>query len=291
MDRVIRLGVLSISTQPHSATRYQRLMRKVRNRKKAARIRSDRFGYMGLLSKEERPNRKGAFIQGIITTFTQIDVNGNWFNMTTGQLAEMQERSAIKIPAHLRPNPVLHHFRFYLKEHLLIFETGNTGQRLTPASAKKLFERFLSAETILAEYGESVVTVIPKKETLNSILKSKKIKRIELRIDVPNPDSGKSAQEKWMRRLNSINVQSAKQTYASKHDGYVAIDEELEEATRVASRSGYVAAVVRDNGRSEVISTTATPYLRVHEYSTQVQTDLEAFGEACEIIRHDLREG
>jgi hypothetical protein len=290
MDRIIRLGVISISTQPHSAARYQKLLHKVRNRKKAARVRGDRFGYITFLSREERPRRDGSFIQGLLTTFTQIDIDGDWFNMSTGKLAELQERSTIHIPSNLRPNPVEHHFRFYLKEHLLIFEIGNSGSRLMPTSAKRLFERFLSAPTITEEFGESVVTVMPKADTVSRILRSDKIVKIELRIDVPNPDDGRSAQRKWMERLNRMDAQSAAQEFVSKDDAFVKPDEQLTQAAKIAARSGYVAATVRDSGRSERISTVDTPYIHVHEYSTESQTEDNAFGIACEHIRHDLRE-
>lgn len=290
MERIIRLGALSISTQPHSAARYQDLLHKVKNRRKAARLRGDRFGYITLLSREDHPRRDGAFIQGLLTTFTQINVDGDWFNMTTGKLAEFDERSEINIPPHLRPNPVLHHFRFYLREHLLIFETGNYGLRLMPTGAKKLFERFFTAQSILEEFGEPVVTVIPTKDTVGRILRSQKIVTIELRIDVPNPDTGKKAQEKWMRRLNDMDAQTATQKYVAKADAYVKPDQNLTESAKVAARSGYVSAVVRDAGKSQRISTVDTPYVFSYPYSTEVHTEDNAFNIACELVRHDLRD-
>jgi hypothetical protein len=290
MERVIRVGALSISTQPHSAERYQNLLHRVKNRRKAARVRADRFGYITLLSREEHPRRNGAYIDGLLTTFTQIDIDGDWFNMSTGKLAELEERSGISIPPHLRPNPVLHHFRFYLREHLMVFEIGNSGLRLMPTSAKKLFERFLAAPPILRDFGEAVVTVIPRRETISRILRSQKIVKIELRIDVPNPDTGRRAQQKWMARLNRMDAQSGAQEFVSKSDGFVKPDAKLIETAKVASRSGYVAAIVRDDGKSERISTIDTPYMHSHRYSTEVHTEKDAFGIACEIVRHDLRE-
>lgn len=159
-----------------------------------------------------------------------------------------------------------------------------------PSSAKRLFERFLSAPSVADQFGESVVTVIPKTDTVSRILRSKKIIRIELRIDVPNPDDGRSAQRKWMERLNRMDARSAAQQFASKSDSFVKPDAQLTQTAKVASRSGYVAATVRDSGRSERISTIDTPYIYVHEYSTGSQTEDNAFGIACEYIRHDLRE-
>lgn len=158
MERVIRLGVLNVVTQPHSAELYMRLLQKTKNRRMAARIRGDRFGVIGTMGVPEDPRKAGAFVQGTITTFTQIDVEGDWVNVSTGQKAEDAEREQINIPANLRPNPAYNHFRFYLKEHLLIFEIGNARRSLPPANAGKLFERLFSAPTIIKEFGEATPT-------------------------------------------------------------------------------------------------------------------------------------
>src|SRR5690606_2397124 len=156
--------------------------------------------------------------------------------------------------------------------------------------AKKLFDRFLSAQSIVEEFGEPAVTVVPKKDTVSKILRSKKIISIEFRIDVPNPDKGAAAHKKWMDRLNWMDAQSASQKVVRKKDSFVKPDAELAEAATVAARSGFVAAVVRDKGRSTRISTTDTPYEYVYEYSSEVQTDTDAFGSACDLARNDLRE-
>lgn len=289
MERVIRLGVLNVVTQPHSAERYQRLIQKVRNRRKAGRIRGDRFGIIGLMSTNASPSKSGAYVQGMITTFTQIDVDGDWVNVSTGQKAEDDERSQIRIPEHLRPNPAYNHFRFYLKEHLLMFEIGNSGLRITPANANKLFARLFSADTIVSDFGEVTVTTWPSKGTLSAILKDAGLRILHLVIHAPNPDDGKAAETQWMKRLESIGARSIEQRVVAKKDESISPDGALIEAATVASTNGQVDATVRRGKRTVQISTRNSPLIHTHTYFSESNTEASEFGIACENVRHRLR--
>lgn len=112
MERVVRLGVLNIVTQPHSPETYQALLLKVKNRKRAARIRGDRFGLLTAMAKSSQPRKADAFIDGFIGTFTQIDEKSDWINLNTGKRAETDDLNEVKIPKDLRPNALFHRFRF-----------------------------------------------------------------------------------------------------------------------------------------------------------------------------------
>lgn len=290
MERVLRLGVLNIVTQPHSATRYMELVQMVKRRNKAARMRGDRFGVIGTLGVPENPKAAGAFVQGTITTFTQIDVDGDWVNVSTGQKAQDAERLEINIPAHLRPNPAYHHYRFYLKEHLLMFEIGNTSRKLAPANAGKLFERLFSAPTVEQRFGEVAVTVWPERNLVSSILKDKGLRSLHLVILAPNPDDGKAAEARYTQRLEAMGARSLTQVAVAKKDTQFRPDQELSEAARVAATNGSVAATIRSGKRTRRVSTLDAPLIHTHEWYTETNTEEKEFGIACEILRHQLRD-
>lgn len=290
MERVIRLGALNIVTQPHSPERYQALLQRVKNRRKAGRIRSDRFGVIGTMGVPEDPRKLGAFLEGIITTFTQIDVEGDWVNVSTGVKAEDVERRLIHIPENLRPNPAYHRFRFYPREHILIFEVGNTSHRLTPQNAGKLFERLFSAPVIIKEFGEAMVTVCPDKDAIGTILRDKTLRSIHLVIHAPNPDDGKEAERRFMRRIEGMGARVLEQRVVAKSDQMINPDAELIEAAKVAAKNGSVDATIRRGGRSVKVSTVDSPYVYVHEWFTENNTEANEFGQACEIVRHQLRD-
>ncbi|UOV01634.1 DUF4747 family protein [Pseudoxanthomonas mexicana] len=289
MERVLRLGVLNVVTQPHSADRYQRLIQRVKRRNKAGRIRGDRFGVIGTLGVPDDPKAPGAYLQGTITTFTQIDVDGDWVNVSTGEKAEEDERKQINIPAHLRPNPAYHHFRFYLKEHILIFEIGNSSRRLTPVNSGKLFERLFSAASIVKDFGEVAVTVWPDKNAINSILNDKGLRSLHLVIYAPNPDDAKDAEARFTKRLEAMGARSIEQKVQAKKDVNFKPDAELIEAARVAATNGSVDALIRQGHRTRKVSTIDTPLIYSHEWYTENNTEEKEFGVACEIIRHQLR--
>jgi len=289
MERVIRLGVLNIVTQPHSATKYQKLLVRVRNRRKAGRIRGDRFGTIAFMSETPSPRAKNAFVEGMIATFTQIDEKSDWLNVSTGKKAESDELSELRIPKNLRPNLAYSRFRFYLREHVLMFEIGNSGARLTPNNAEKLFERLFSAESIIRDFGEVAVTAWPSKDTLNKILRSKALRSVHFVVHAPNPDDGKEAEAKFMKRLESLNARKIEQTIVAKKSEVIEPDPLFIEMAKIASKNGQVDAIVVHGGKVSKISTKDMPYVHAHGYSTEVSTEDSAFGDACESVRHQLR--
>jgi len=291
MERIIRLGALNIVTQPHSPDRYQALLQHVRKRQKAGRIRSDRFGVIGTLGVPDSAKRADAYAQGTLTTFTQIDVEGDWVNVITGEKAEDGERQLIHIPDNLRPNPAYHHFRFYLREHLLIFEIGNSSHRLTPNNAGKLFERLFSAPTVVKEFGDVAVTVMPTRDAISSILREKDIRSLQLRVHAPNPpDDGREAERRFLKRIEGLGARTLEQRVVAKSDRPIKPDAELVEAARIAARNGEVSATVKHGGRTMKVSTTDSPFVYVHEWHTGNNTEENEFGKACDIVRHQLRD-
>lgn len=290
MERVIRLGALNIVTQPHSAARYQELLFKVKNRRKAGRMRGDRFGMLGLMSKTDHPGKSGAYIEGLITTFTQINVDGDWANIFTGAKAEEADIEGLNIPDNIRPNPAFNRFRFYLKEHLFVFEIGNGGYRLTPNNAEKLFDRLFSAPSIQTEFGEVSVTAYPSKDSVGNILRSKHLQRLYLVIHTPNPDDGENAEARLMQRLDSMNAKRLDQVVVAKRDGFIAPDALLIQEAKIAAKNGRVDAKIKRDGRSKDISTKDSAYIYVHTYSIESNTTEREFGIAAEVVRHQLRE-
>jgi hypothetical protein len=289
MERTLRLGALNVVTQPHSAPGYQRLIELVRNRRMAVRIRADRFGLFTFLTPSQKPRTAGAYAQGLIGTFTQINEDGDWINLATGKNAEHDDLQKIVIPRGLKPNPKYFRFRFYLKEHLFIYEMGNGGLRLTPLSAKALLDRQFSAETVIDRFGQVEVTCIPKRSHVDTILNDPTLRHIHLIIHAPNPDDGSAAERAIMNRLNRINAQRIETHVHAKKDNSIKPDKELRQSAHVAADNGIVNAIIIRDGRNFPISSSNQPFQHVHRYSTEVNTEEAEFGIACETVRHQLR--
>ncbi|MFS8415569.1 DUF4747 family protein [Xanthomonas campestris] len=290
MDKVIRVGALNIVTQPHSQKTYELLIRKLGRARKAARIRGDRFGLVTLAPEASGP-AGDPYVQGLIGTFTQIDVKGDWMNVRSGKVAEQDDKQGLSIPANLQPNAKFFRYRLYLKSHVLVFEIGNTGSRLTPNNAGTLFQRLLSTAPIELEFGEVVCTVLPARETIDEIINSKTLRTVEFIVHAPNPDTGKAAELQYKERLQKLHALRLQQSITARKNDFIQPDEQLKSDLRVASNNGQVKATVKRGNRLVKISTIETPYEYVHVYdATENTLDEGEFGIAADRALDELRD-
>lgn len=290
MEKVIRVGALNIVTQPHSQKNYERLIKMLSRSRRASRIRGDRFGRVTSAPDPVGPSSE-PYVDGQIGTFTQIDVDGDWMNTRSGKVAEIEEKAGLSIPKDLQPNAKHFRFRFYLKQHVLIFEIGNAGDRLTPVNAGTLFERLLSNPRIIEEFGEVVCTVFPEKESVEAIVKSKALHSVEFVVHAPNPDDGKVAEKEFKDRLQRMRALRLQQTVVARSKEFILPDEKLASDLRVAATNGQVKAMIKKGNRLVKVSTTDTPFLYVHEYTAnRSQLDEGEFGIAADRALGELRD-
>lgn len=291
MKRSVRIGVLNIVTHPHSGEIYQELIRKVHRRKKAGRIRGDRFGMISMPEYSKFPNKAGAFVMGNVGTFTQIDSESDWINISTGLKAEAEEKEALRfLPKDLQPNYAQNRFKFNLRSHKLFFEIGNSGHKLTPGNAQKFFNRMFSVKPIKDAFGDVDVTIVPSQEQLNWILASKSLRSLRIMVSMPNPDDGEEMEAQFKERLARMNVRRVDATYKAERGESIKPDDQLREEAKIAARNGRVDASLVHHGRVVPVSTSDTPYEYVHEYDDDRVTPRAAFEYACEIAQAQLNE-
>lgn len=291
MEKVIRVGALNIVTQPHSAKNYERLIRMLGRSRRAARIRGDRFGQIAFAPEAGGPSSE-PYVEGLIGTFTQIDVDGDWMNVRSGKVAESDEKAGLSIPKDLQPNAKHFRYRFYLKQHVLVFEIGNAGDRLTPVNAGKLFERLLANPKIISEFGEVVCTVFPEKESVDAIVHSPSLKSIDFVVHAPNPDDGKAAERDFKDRMHRMRVLRLQQSVVARKSQFIQPDEKLASDLKIAATNGHVKAAIKKGNRTVVVSTADTPFMYVHEYTLQRGKTFEEgeFGIAADRALAELRE-
>lgn len=259
--------------------------------RKAGRIRGDRFGLVTFAPEAGGP-ASAPYVQGLIGTFTRIDVKGDWMNVRSGKVAESDDKEALNIPSNLQPNAKFFHYRFYLKNHVLIFEIGNSGYRLTPNNASALFSRLLSTESVENEFGDVVCTVFPARDTVEEIVNSRVLHSVEFVVHAPNPDTGKKAEEDYKERMRRIHALRIQQSVLARKNEFIAPDDQLRSDLRIASTNGQVKAMVKKGRRLVRISTIDTPFEYVHEYEAKRTTTIDEgeFGIAADRALAQLKE-
>lgn len=128
------------------------------------------------------------------------------------------------------------------KTHIITVELKNEdGQRITPGSLERIFERLLSPQ-ILGIKSELVeVTTIPKDDALEYVLGFKRLDRVEILVKRPNEDDLTSPANRVLQRLidNKAKSELSVLTRMPKTDGLELDDEHLMLA-EVGAVNGHV---------------------------------------------------
>lgn len=204
-------------------------------------------------------------MRGSIATFTELDMDGSWFNVETRKAAEAGDTPSIDDK--LRPNYRSFNFELDPALHLVVVETHNGSGSLTPGLAEKFFNGLFASEAIIERFGEVKITVLPDKETLRTILSAKNLRSLRISISRPNPDDTEQAEAKLKARLDKLNVKRMEEDfYASGKEG-ITPDEPLKQLAKIAQRNGFVSATMKEGDAKTVqISTRDHPSQEEEEY-------------------------
>lgn len=277
-EKKIELGAINITMHPHSPERYVDLFKKVKNLKKMQHIRSDKYGMLTSVQYLDKKKGKTSPITGDLYRFTNIKVDGDWFNIDTYDKAEDDELGEIKIPNNLKPNSSRFSYLFFPEDHLLFYESYYDSHSLGPSNATKLVESLFNQQEITAKYGKIEVTHIPCIDALSKALGMKKLERLQLHISRPNPDDQSKAERKFLRRMNDLKVAEQKQEYKAQSGESIELDEELRTLTNIAARNGEVAAKGKDElSKPVTYSTSKHPWSDKIYYDPGVESAFDMF--------------
>jgi len=227
-------------------------------------------------------------IYGVFARYTQIDVNGDWLNTESLELATPNDKKSIQIPANLKPNVSAFYFRFNLHQHKLIFEVYSTqGKTLSQSKAKDFFLDILNQPSVRKEWGAFNVNIISSDESLKTILDVHRIQYIITEIERPNGDGVGSALERAEKnhkeRLQAIKAQRQKIEYKALPGQSLKPDDQLKTEIYIASNNGNATVIGRDKeGKKVEKSLDEYPRVEGVKYDTELRLGRQAFDEATD---------
>lgn len=284
IERKLEVCVLNIALTRQRGGRpasedYCQLMRTALRAKRPVRLRGDRCGLLVRVDARAKDDH----IYGVIATFTDFDADDSWINTSSGESASDDDLEQIHIPGSLRPQHRRYNFRFDLSAHKLVIETrsepetGKSRLNLTPMTAALLFERLFSEASIAETFGPVGVTVLPRQDGVEAIIRWAYAEKIELRIKPPNPDD-EDLEERIEQRMAAMNADRWDQDFRARQDAKLSPDDELKAAMRVASRNGYVIVIGHDEkGERKELSTKEVPLLIEGAYDPDAELHMDAF--------------
>ncbi|MFQ2387805.1 DUF4747 family protein [Aeromonas dhakensis] len=288
-DKKLEYGALNITIHPHTPEKYIQLFIAARKLTSSAKLRGDQFGRIGTIHKLERGQVEPGPIVGEIMKFTNIDIEGEWFNIDSRKIATQNDLSKINIPEHLKPNLSRFSFIFFPKEHILVYEGFYDGKTLTANLAEILFDKVLNHETLSNKFGQVLVSHIPEAGAIDRMLALKGITNLTLVTKRPNPDDLRTTEKRVHDRLKKLNAVQEERILKAVTGNELLLDSELKLEAKVAAKNGIV-EIKRYNhdGKKEEFSTKDHPMRRTEFYNPNAESAFEILRDVAFSIRKEI---
>lgn len=179
-EQRIEFGVLNIVAQPHGAGIYRDILYRSANRE------VNFWGDLNAAVREPREVEPGIFQSGIVIG-TEIDLDEPLIDRQSYEETTAEEADVRLSSQHLYNGRVFL-YTFVERTHLLFFEARNEfGKFLSPNRAHRIFSRLFSVEILGADFPRVDVTVVPEDDTLERLLGIKRLDKVEIYLQRPNP--------------------------------------------------------------------------------------------------------
>lgn len=256
-DRRIPVYALNVAASPHPPGVYLRLLTK------AAKFVVPAHGSdWAKITAPSRPKMHDDLYTGRILVWTEIDLKGKWYD--TSKDAELSEeiRKTINIPPNAKPNYRAFDYVFSEKKHRLYFEaTNDLGKSIGPTVARRVLLQLLSRDLQGLEEPSVEVTLVPKDGTVRRILAIPGLRKLTIRVVLPNPDATDPATLRRVRaRLQNARAKSLEETYVKQPRAkrLIATDE-IRDTAEVAALNGFVSGEGGTDEKPVSLSTANEP--------------------------------
>jgi hypothetical protein len=273
--RKISAAAMNIAADPHSNEIYRAIISSIFKLKKPIKIAGDRYAILSFMrSSETEPD----FFSGVISTFTQIDLSGRWFDAAEMSDADDEKISKVIIPEGLFPNASSFYFIFDADKHALYYQNYSNGKTLTPRSSLNLFRGLVSDLSITERFGNINVSIIQSQEALDTLFSLKQIRKIEIVIQRPNADIfNENFEQDIEAHLNSMHSKQVSVAYDAAPGQSITPTQEIRTVSRAALRNGSVKVIGRDDTGAKVLSSEDHPHILQDRYDPEQTSEESAF--------------
>lgn len=234
-DSKLEVAAINIRIPSDAQRDYIGLVIKLASLKRGAKVYGDTV--IAIESFDE-PSRTGTFAK-----FTEIDFQGDWFNIDSFSRASSSEKNDIHIPEKLRPNYSAFYFKINEPLHTIAFECYSESRGLSPNLVERYFREALSWTEITSAFGIVQADIVKDYDGVEALLSLPNLKEIKFIIRRPNSDEiDKTLRAVIEERLSDQNADEFEEIIRT-HD---------RSAITPNARSVELAAIAAENGSVHV---------------------------------------
>ncbi|MBU4530953.1 MAG: DUF4747 family protein [Hoeflea sp.] len=277
MARRIKISssVLNIRLHPHPIGVYGDFFQDIFRLRQIVRLHGDRHGMLSLLNLNDIDQGS---ISGTITTFVNIEVDGDWFDAVNLTEATDNQISKVSIPENLHPNSAQYYFYFDVKQHKLYVQNYSKGKILTPNQALTLFGSLSKNINITQKYNLASINLVQSKSALDKLFKIDRIDRIIVSILKPNSDIlADDFEAQIEEHLANSHARSVTVAYQADPGQSLVPVEDIKTISNAALENGNVEVIGRNNGLRVHESTEDNPLILQNKYDPDHTSEAQAF--------------
>lgn len=197
---------------------------------------------------------------GVISKYTEIDIDGEWFDLDDFDTATPERVGEIKIPESLKPNHSQFLFSLDADLHVVAFSTYADSKGLSSRSVEKYFKEILLADEVAARFGRVEADIVKSYEAVERILSLPDLKELRLIIRRPNSDDiGGGLARVIEERLREQNADEYEEILKAKGQNSLEPNKRTEDLAVVAAENGQVRGKSLVNGVMTEADTTDRP--------------------------------
>lgn len=233
MAKQKRYAVLNVVAQPHPPGIYREIFEEAGRNQKGVNFFGDSF------ARIDPPSRSvDGIFRGRLAVWTEIDESEPIIFKTSLEQT-MLDATDILVPTEVGFNSKIFYYAFREIDHLLFVEAENDyGNSISPSRAHAAFSKIL--ESVRLDGVDDVsVHIKTQKSTVERILAIPRIRKIEIVVNVPNPDDLHDDVQAVFDEINGMHAKRLS-TEITRAPG--------QESVVLSQRYRILAEVAKDNG-------------------------------------------
>jgi hypothetical protein len=210
---------------------------------------------------------------GILAKYTQIDLDGAWFDTTKFDTASPGDVSKVNIPDNLKPN--LASFFFWLNPdlHTVAFEIYSESKVLSLNAVRQYFQAALAERKVVAEFGQVESDIVNSYLAAQKLLEQPDLKEVRVTIRRPNSDDvGDDLAKVIEDRLREQRATEYEEALKAKGKNSIKPNERTKKLASVAAENGDVVVKSVVNGVMQTQKAAQTPLIEAEKYKADEAT-------------------
>lgn len=222
---------------------------------------------------------------GIISKYTEIDIDGDWFDVKDFDVASPEMVGEVVIPENLRPNWSAFYFKLDPNLHIVAFETYSESKSLSSRSVEKYFQEILRDEKIYSKFGYVEADIVKSYGEVDRIISLENLRELRIIIRRPNTDDmSEDLAAEIERRLSGQNAEEYEEVLKSKDSDGIKPDERTKKLSYVAAENGQVVGRSLMNGVMVTHDTKEVPFKEFETYNSEIRDARSVFSRLAEKV-------